>query len=169
MWLNSELAEVSKANLRRDVIRLLGPHNRLHSPDAMKMAERLILDDLSGSGWGVGRQAFSFANVVGALDYGYGEPAGYRKLDGANIVATKQGSDLKNAVVVIAHYDTRRDTPGADDNTASVAALLELSRMIGEEDFRQTVILCATDMEEILSFGARALVENLRSHYDRVA
>ena len=168
-WLNSELSEVSKANLRSDVIRLLGPHNRLHSADAMNKTEQLILDDLSGTGWDVKRQAFSFANVVGALDYGNGEPAGYRRLEGANVVATKPGSESKKAFVVIAHFDTRRDTPGADDNTASVAALLELSRMIGGEDFRQTVILCATDMEEILCFGAKALADKLRSHYDTVA
>jgi Zn-dependent M28 family amino/carboxypeptidase len=135
----------------------------------MQKTEQLILNDLSDSEWAIERQAFSFANVVGALDYGDGEPAGYKRLDGANIVATKPGSEPKNAVVVIAHYDTRRDTPGADDNTASVAALLELARTIGGENFRQTVILCATDMEEILCFGAKALVENLRSHYDRVA
>ena len=168
-WLSSELAEVSKENLRSNVLRLLGPHNRLHSPDAMRRTEQLILDDLSASGWDVERQAFGFVNVVGALDYGDGEPAGYKRLQGANIVATKPGSEQKNTVVVIAHYDTRRDTPGADDNTASVAALLELSRMIGKEDFRQTVILCATDMEEILCFGAKALVKKLRSQYDRVA
>ena len=135
----------------------------------MKRTEQLILDDLSGSGWDVERQAFSFANVVGALDYGNGEPAGYKRLEGANIVATKPSSEPKKAVVVIAHYDTRRDTPGADDNTASVAALLELSRIIGREDFRHPVILCATDMEEILCFGAKALVDRLRSQYDRIA
>ncbi len=135
----------------------------------MKRTEQLILDDLSGSGWAVERQAFSFVNAVGALDYGNGEPAGYKRLEGANIALTKPGSEQKNALVVVAHYDTRRDTPGTDDNTASVAALLELSRMIGAEHFRQTVILCATDMEEILCFGAKALVERLRMSYDRVA
>ena len=163
------MAEVNEENLRRDTVRLLGPHNRLHSASAMMRAEQLIFDDLVKSAWAVERQAFSFSDVVGALDYGDGEPAGYKKLDGANIVATKTGSDPKNAVVVVAHYDTRRDTPGADDNTASVAALLELSRMLGGENFRRTVILCATDMEEILCFGARALVERLRLKYDRVA
>src|SRR5713101_2044976 len=89
LWLSSGLAEIKKENLRRDVIRLLGPHNRLHSASAMERIEQLIFDDLSESGWAVERQPFSFANVVGALDYGDGSPAGYKKLDGANIVATK--------------------------------------------------------------------------------
>ncbi len=40
-WLNSDLPEVSKENLRRRVFQLLGPHNRLHSADAMEKTEEL--------------------------------------------------------------------------------------------------------------------------------
>jgi Zn-dependent M28 family amino/carboxypeptidase len=70
-------------------------------------------------------------------------------------VGTKLGKDARDTLVVLAHYDTRRDTPGADDNIASVAALLELARILSSENFRRTIILAATDLEEVLSFGAK--------------
>ncbi len=51
-----------------------------------------------------------------------------------------------------------RDSPGADDNTASVAALLEVGRLLSERRFLRTVVLAAVDMEELGLFGSRALV-----------
>jgi len=114
----------------------------------------------------VERQPFRFDNATGALDYGDGYPVCFRKLEGVNIVATKPGKEARDALVVLAHYDTRRDTPGADDNIASVAALLELARILSSETFRQTVILAATDLEEVLCFGAKALVNRLTQDFD---
>jgi hypothetical protein len=114
----------------------------------------------------VERQPFSFEKALGALDYGDGEPVCFRKLEGVNIVATKPGKDARDAKVVLAHYDTRRDTPGADDNIASVAALLELARILSGETFGQTIILAATDLEEVLCFGAKALVNRLTQNFN---
>jgi Zn-dependent M28 family amino/carboxypeptidase len=116
-------------------------------------------------GWSVEKQPFRFDNATGALDYGDGVPVCFRKLEGVNIVATKLGKDTSGALVVLAHYDTRRDTPGADDNIASVAALLELARILSVETFQRTIILAATDLEEVLSFGARALVSRLKQDF----
>ncbi len=163
-WINETLPRIDKEDLRRLVHKLLGPHNRLHSPDAMAKAERIIYDDLQQTDWAVEKHDFSFANAHGALDYGDGEPAFYQELKGTNVIATKPGTNRKDAIVVLAHYDTRRDTPGADDNAASVAALLELARVLQTQDFQRTIVLAATDMEEILFFGARALVERLRKY-----
>jgi Peptidase family M28 len=155
------MREISIERLQNHIQALLGPHTRLVSSSPILRAEQRIHDALQDFGWPVERQSFSFENAVGALDYGNGEPVCYRKLEGVNIVATKPGKDSRNALVVLAHYDTRRDTPGADDNIASVAGLLELARILSSETFRQTIILAATDLEEILCFGAKALVSRL--------
>jgi len=47
----------------------------------------------------------------------------------ANVVATRRGRSLERGILLIgAHYDTVRGSPGADDNASGVAGLLELSR-----------------------------------------
>ena len=47
--------------------------------------------------------------------------------DCANLVVTRPGR-LDEILLIGAHYDTVRGSPGADDNASGVAALLELSR-----------------------------------------
>ncbi len=47
--------------------------------------------------------------------------------DCANLVITRPGR-LDELLLIGAHYDTVRGSPGADDNASGVAALLELSR-----------------------------------------
>ena len=48
-------------------------------------------------------------------------------IDCANLVITRQGRP-DELLLIGAHYDTVRGSPGADDNASGVAALLELSR-----------------------------------------
>lgn len=165
-WTAQKMREISIERLQNHVQALLGPHTRLVSSSPISRAEQRIRDAFGDLDWQVERQPFSFEKAQGALDYGDGNLACFQKLEGVNIVATKLGKDSGNALVVLAHYDTRRDTPGADDNIASVAALLELARILSSETFQQTIILAATDLEEVLSFGAKALVKRLTENFN---
>ncbi len=165
-WTAQKMREISIERLQNHIHTLLGPHTRFDSSSPILRAEQIIYDSFQDFRWSVERQPFRFDNATGALDYGDGYPVCFRKLEGVNIVATKPGKEARDALVVLAHYDTRRDTPGADDNIASVAALLELARILSSETFRQTVILAATDLEEVLCFGAKALVNRLTQDFD---
>jgi hypothetical protein len=86
-----------------------------------------------------------------------------------NIVATLPGSTGRT-YVVCAHYDSRaRDvmdaqspSPGADDNAAGVAALLELARALGRYDFNATLVFIATDGGEQGGLGAAQWAEQAR-------
>lgn len=133
----------------------------------MAAADELILSSFTAAGWRAEPRPYELSNVAGYLDYAEGPfPAGlklkfYRHLAGVNILGIKEGASSSDAVVVGAHHDTIRDSPGADDNTASVAALLELARVLAPHRFEQTIILAALDMEEINFFGSRALVSQL--------
>lgn len=64
---------------------------------------------------------------------------------------------------VMAHYDTAENTPGARDNTASVATLLELCRYLGtrREDLDAQVRFLFLGSEENGYHGATDYVENL--------
>ena len=47
-----------------------------------------------------------------------------------NLVAHLPGGERSNEVYVIgAHFDSVRDTPGADDNASGVAGMLEIARV----------------------------------------
>lgn len=62
-----------------------------------------------------------------------------------------------NALLLMAHYDTVDGSPGAADNAAAVALLLELARVLREQPPPQPVLLAFTANEEIGLVGAEAL------------
>lgn len=160
-WTDALTRGVDPLRLRAEVERLPGPRNRLDAPEAMARADDLILQGFRAAGWPAERQPFTLSNILGYLAYGACGPTVYPRIEGANIVARKEGQESSDAVVVLGHHDTVRGSPGADDNTAAVAALLELARLLAPHRFRRTVILAATDMEEWGFFGARALIKTL--------
>jgi Peptidase family M28 len=151
--------------LRAMVEALPGPRNRLHALAAMQQTETAIISALGESRFAVQRQEFTEVQVEGYGDGGRGDRVVFPRLDGVNIIARKPGEKNQNAVVVLAHYDTVRYSPGADDNTASVVALLQLARILAPYQFRDTIVLAATDLEERGYFGARRLVPDLAREY----
>jgi Zn-dependent M28 family amino/carboxypeptidase len=117
----------------RDHIRALeGIRHPLVAPEALERAADYILD------------AFR------ALEYA-AEPhlftEGGRQF--RNIVATRPGlRHPDERLLVVAHYDTVEDSPGADDNASGVAVLLELARVLAPVEFHRTVHLVAVNLEE---------------------
>ncbi len=78
-----------------------------------------------------------------------------------NVVARLRGSDSTGAIVVLAHYDTVSDSPGAGDNGSAVAALLEIMRALAAGPTpRNDVIALFDDGEEDpdIFAGTRAFV-----------
>ena len=156
------------STLRAMVEGLPGPRNRLHAAAAMEQTETAIASALRGYGFAVQRQEFTEVQVEGYGDGGRGDRVIFPRLDGVNIIARKPGEQGRKAVVVVAHYDTVRHSPGADDNTASVVALLQLARILAPCRFRDSIVLAATDLEERGYFGARRLVPELTREYRAV-
>jgi hypothetical protein len=79
-----------------------------------------------------------------------------------NIIARIPGFASSKAIALMAHYDTVPATPGGNDNTAAVAALLETGRaLLAGPPQRNDVILLFTDGEEPAPrFGATAFVSD---------
>ena len=66
------------------------------------------------------------------------------------IILAEHGHESKAGTVVLgAHYDTAPGTPGADDNTSGVAALLELNRLFADHPPPVKVILAFYPLEEL--------------------
>ena len=95
--------------------------------------------------------------TVEVPDY-FGEPGTTVEL--VNVMARIPGEDPTRAIALMAHYDSVPTTPGANDNAAAVAAVLETGRVLRAGPvLRNDVILLFTDGEEPAPrFGSAAFV-----------
>ena len=102
----------TEARLRAHVEALAGTIGERHlfRPHALAAAADYIDGEWRAQGYTPQRETFP-ANGI----------------DCANLVITRPGR-LEEILLIGAHYDTVRGSPGADDNASGVAGLLELSR-----------------------------------------
>lgn len=77
-----------------------------------------------------------------------------------NVLARLGGTDPGKAVLLVGHYDTVAESPGASDDGSAVAAMLETLRALrAGGPLKNDVIFLFTDGEEMGLLGARAFVE----------
>ena len=99
-------------------------------------------------------------NSVGARGYGPGEA---RMARVRNVVAVLPGTDPTGRLFLTAHHDSVETGPGAADDAAGVAALLETVRALtAGEPLRNDVVVVLTDAEEACLCGAEAFVGSIR-------
>ncbi|MDX6226948.1 MAG: hypothetical protein QOI76_338 [Frankiales bacterium] len=157
---------VGMARLRSDVERLTSPRNRRWHPVAMENAEDHVLAELSAAGWRVEVHPFTAPLRVASNDRGDRSARllrvrPYRGLAGGNLIARHPRAAMGPPVVVGAHLDTVRDSPGADDNASGVAVLLEIARLLGGLDAPPAVVLAVFDLEELGLVGASRVARTL--------
>ena len=106
-------------------------------------------------------EGLGFSEENGNLERTYFE--GFPGVWSENLIATCNADSDGPIYCVMAHYDTVETTPGARDNTASVATLLELARYLGteQEDLDGQVRFLFLGSEENGYHGATDYVENL--------
>jgi hypothetical protein len=149
----SIIDRVSEDRIRNHVKALEGVRHPVTGPGALARAATYIEVSLESLGYPVRRQSF--------IDHG-------RPFD--NILATREGlSAPDDRVLVIAHFDTVSNSPGADDNASGVAALMELADVLGERRYDRTVQFVAVNLEEsdaeesqsaAITRGSRALAQH---------
>ena len=77
-----------------------------------------------------------------------------------NIIGRIEGIDSKQAVLLSCHYDSVPTGPGASDDGASVAALLEVIRSLKTSSPQKNdTLILFTDGEEVGMFGAKAFMD----------
>ncbi len=78
-----------------------------------------------------------------------------------NVVARIKGRESGSAVLLVAHYDSQPNSPGAGDDASGVAILLETARIIQQDSMpANDIIFLFTDGEEYGLFGASAFLEH---------
>jgi Tol biopolymer transport system component len=79
-----------------------------------------------------------------------------REIEVANVIATIPGTVNPELVYVVgAHFDSRAEGPGADDNTSGTAMILEAARVLSTRPLPATVMFVAFTGEESGLRGAR--------------
>lgn len=105
---------VDVSALKRHVCRLAGEigERNVFRPEALGAAAVYIEETWQSQGYAVRRQTYEAMGI-----------------DCANLEVTCEGSEPDSGVLLLgAHYDSVRGSPGANDNASGVAALLEISR-----------------------------------------
>jgi len=119
---------------RRHVEELAGTIGERHlgRPQALEASREVLARELRAAGYAVERQAY----VVDGREV-------------QNLEVGRTGATTPREIVVIgAHYDSARGTPGADDNASGVAALLELARAFADRTPGRTLRFVAFVNEE---------------------
>jgi Zn-dependent M28 family amino/carboxypeptidase len=123
---------VSVDCIRNHIQALEGPRHPQSSPEALERAADYIFATLAAVGCELSEHRF---------------PDNGREF--RNVIATRRGHrHPEQRVVVIAHYDTVPETPGADDNASGVAVLLELARILQPLCFERTIHFIGVSLEE---------------------
>jgi Zn-dependent M28 family amino/carboxypeptidase len=100
--------------------------------DRLEKTATYISDQFSSFGYRVKKQPFAFNNDT------------YH-----NIIAELTGGASPEELLIIgAHYDTVRTTPGADDNASGVAGLLGIARALADAQMSRTIRFVAFALEE---------------------
>jgi hypothetical protein len=125
--------------LEGDVRALEGERHPLTSPEALTAAADYIEQAFRAADLDVERRPFTF----GGQTY-------------FNLVAVRPGRDPGRPRVLIgAHFDSVRGTPGADDNASGVAGVLETARLLKDERLAATVEFVAFNLEELQTWTYR--------------
>lgn len=139
---------ISEDGVRRHLEHLVGPRDPFDGKAAMEAAADYIADAFRRLDLAVAEDAFRF------------EGHWYR-----NLVASLPGASSNGQVLVVAHYDTVPDSPGADDNASGVAGLLEVAGALSRHRFQRDLIFVAFALEEYGYPGSLHYVQRARDRH----
>jgi Peptidase family M28/Dockerin type I domain len=90
-------------------------------------------------------------------------------LIGHNIIVHKAGTTYPDHQIIVgAHYDTRPNTLGADDNGSGTAALLEIARILAPFETRTSITLIFFDAEDSGLWGSRYYADSAHNRGDSI-
>jgi len=80
----------------------------------------------------------------------------FNKFKSRNVIGTLKGYDSSsNATIILsAHYDTVKDSLGANDDGSGVAAVLAIAKILSNYSFRHTICFIAFSGEEVGTYGS---------------
>jgi hypothetical protein len=135
-------AQVSTARIYENERALFGFDSKHITQPGNRPATEWLLERYRG--FGLDAHLQTFTTVSG------------RELEVANVVAVVKGTVNPALVYVVgAHFDSRAEGPGADDNTSGTAMILEAARVIAKSPLPATVMFVSFTGEEAGLRGSR--------------
>jgi Zn-dependent M28 family amino/carboxypeptidase len=128
---------------------LVGERHPLSSPVHLQQAEHYLRNQFSEAGLAVTTHEFE---ALGGI---------YRNVIGIAHPPLERDQPVQAPLIVAAHYDTVRSSPGADDNASGLAVLLDVAHRIKQTSLNRPVHLIAFCLEEEDLLGSRAYVAHL--------
>lgn len=126
------LAKISVERIGKHIEVLEGVRHPVAAPAALERARAYVSDVLKTLGYSIEQHLF--------LDNGS---------EFSNVIATRRGRLFpRRRLLVLAHYDTVSNSPGADDNASGVAVLLEIAAVLSGLSMEKTVQFVAVNLEE---------------------
>ncbi|MDO8438274.1 MAG: M28 family peptidase [Nitrosomonadaceae bacterium] len=134
----------------------IGQRNIFH-PQALHAAADYIRSEWSAQGYAVNSQRYQA-----------------REVESENLEVSRIGKTKPQEIVLVgAHYDTVKGSPGADDNASGIAALLELSRLFVSVETERTLRFVAFANEEPPFFfwgqmGSAVYAKTAKAHGEKI-
>lgn len=144
-------------DLERDVRFLVEQPRHRAVPESLSSARDYCAGQLRAAGWSVACEPFSIApNRLRILRDRAGLGEIFGRLEGVNVIATRTAARTDAPpTLLVAHLDSVRSSPGADDNASGVAVVLDVARRLSEQ---ANVMIALLDLEEVGLLGSRHLV-----------
>ncbi len=135
---------------------LIGERHPTASPAALRQAEDYLADQFRMFGLGVSTHPFE---ALGGT---------YRNVIGTRSVSTPSPESAA-PLIIAAHYDTVRGSPGADDNASALAVMLEVAHCLRGVELAREVRFIAFCLEEEDLLGSLAYASWLRESKQEIA
>ena len=135
---------------------LIGERHPTSSPAALRQAEDYLADQFRTFGLAVSTHPFE---ALGGT---------YRNVIGTRSVSTPS-PERAAPLIIAAHYDTVRGSPGADDNASALAVMLEVAHCLRGVELAREVRFIAFCLEEEDLLGSLAYASWLRESKQEIA
>jgi len=134
------------------------------SPEERKITVAYLSEWLVKMGWKLKNHHYKIANEHLFLDLLF------KPVKGINIAALLPATTASNKYVIIgAHYDSERGSPGAIDNASGVALGIGIAYKLSElKDRNINYVVVFFDQEEDNEIGSKAYVEKLKREETKV-
>ncbi len=133
MSLADVLNRVDGERIYKHVLELEGTRHPIDAPQKMNEVADYIHSEFKRYGLTVNEQTFSVAGFEGS----------FRNVEG--LIGDEVGPEL----LIVSHYDTVADCPGANDNASAVAIMLEAARVLMEAKATKNVRFISFALEEL--------------------
>jgi len=141
------VSQVDVERIYQHILKLEGIRHPIDAPEKLDEAANYILSEFKNYGLKTYDQEFK----VEGLD------KTFRNVEGA---IGNNGPEL----LVVSHYDTVQNSPGANDNGSGIAVMLESARILAQEEKAHRIRFISFSLEEFSSahtLKARAIAESL--------